>query len=321
MRCLLILTLCACSVPPPESPGSRCDPAGIFVGGELETVYGRLHKTLARAYPSTTGDPLTRTLQTAWEHVPIEKRSVNGEQCIVRETVLSFDVQHTVTIEGQWPFRLRTVSRAQVHERFADTGELHRTFITTPPVEIERELAALLRADFADLAVRCDNTTTATCDSQPRGTPADLVLPALPEGIVASPARSCANDSAYIKVERRTGTRQLGVERTHGTTGAIGAGCDEMPGDRTSCPTVSVVAVVHEAARRIRRDGIVSGGTGIGACGQATGTYDALNFSVIVLDWKSAGRAAALLAEVFAEYDLRGYAGVTVAGQSCGVAL
>ncbi|HEY5934327.1 MAG TPA: hypothetical protein VIU61_06830 [Kofleriaceae bacterium] len=318
---LLILVLLGCSVPPSESPGSRCDPAGIFVGGDLETVYGRLHKALARAYPSTTGDPLTRTFQTTWEPVPGETRSVNGEQCIVRETVLTHDIEHTVTIEGQFPFRIRTASRARVHERFANTGELHRTFITTAQVKDERALATLIRDDVRDLAVRCDNTTTGTCDSLPRGTPADLVLPAHRDGIVVSPARSCPHDAAYLRVERLTGTRQLGVDRTHGTTGAIGAGCDELPRDQTNCPTVSVVAVAHEAARRIRRDGIVSGGTGVGACGQATGTYDALNFSVIVLDWNAAGRAVALLSEVLAEYDLRGYVGVTVAGQSCSFAL
>lgn len=321
MRGLLLLTLTACAVPTTDAPGSRCDPAGIFVGGELETVYGRLHKTLARAYPSTIGDPLTRSFQTDWEPVPGERRSVNGEQCLIRQTVQTFDLQVTATIEGQWPFRIRTVSRARVHERFADTGELHRTFLSTPPVETERALAARIRADFADLAVRCDNTTTARCDPNAAGAPADLALPALPDGVAVSTPRSCPNNAAYLKIERSTGRRVLGVERTHGTTGAIGNGCDELPRDRERCPTVSVVAVVDEAARRIRRDGIVTGGTGVGACGQATGTYDALHFSVIVGDWKSAGRAVELLAEVLVEYDLRGYAGVTVAGPSCGVAL
>jgi hypothetical protein len=320
MRCVFVFVLAACSVPSPAWPLSRCDPHGIYVGADVETAFGRLQKTVARVYPSATVDMLTRTIQTDWEPVPITQRSVHGAHCIVADTIIAFDAKFTVTLEGSSPFEVRVDSRARGHETFVTSGLVHRTFPTeldTP----ERELAALIRSDLADLAVRCDNTVAAArCDRRPVGSPSDFAVPALPTAVVIAAPRLCANDAAYIKVERTTGMRPLGVGRTHGTSGAIGTGCNELSHDHERCSSINVVTFAYEVARRMRREGINVGGVGVGECGNAHGAYDALDFSVKVFAWKDAGPAAAILAEVLAEYDLRGFAGISVGGRTCGTA-
>jgi hypothetical protein len=317
MRTLALLLLAACAHSPVWRPPT-CDPKMIYVGGDVELVYGRLRTSMARTY-SVIEDPLTRTISTDWHAVPLF--SVQKARCDIPATITTYEVRFTVAIEGQFPFRIVITSQARGRERVEATGELRHEGPTQLP-KFEEAFATRIRADLDDLIVRCDNTSfpsRSRCD-RALGTIADLAVPTLPEGVTVASPRMCERNSAYLRVERSVGARALGMERAHPTRGGFGRGCAELPRDATSCPEINVTAVLHEAARRLRREGIAVNGAGVGPCG-VVGTYDVVNLSVGVMDWKDAGPAVAILGEVLAEYDLRGYAGVGVVGPMCGEAL
>lgn len=162
----------------------------------------------------------------------------------------------------------------------------------------------------------------ASCPAErPTGAPTDYTAPTDIAGVSIAAPEACERDSAYIRIERTTGARRIGTARGHG--GGFDEGCQTLPdpADATACPVINFGAVLMEASKRLNARGITADSTGLGPCGDASGDYDAWNMAFRVHDWKHAEAAVRELSEVLERYDLRGHAGVGVAGIMCAVLL
>ncbi len=301
---------------------SRCAAAqGMIYSGDLETIFGRLHRTLAAATPAVHEDLLLRTLRTQWQPVPHEEESRQAGYA----DRTTFTMRFKVELKGEGPYRVMLSSETRAHTQ--------RTWLATDAVvkvgtvpartltRYEDELRARICDSLAEFAAHCDGSMLrAGCDERPFGSPSDYRVPHdLPAGISVSEPVPCEPASAYIRVERQQGARRLGVAREHGDSGGFAEGCMELgqargPGD---CPSINVVAVLHEAGRRLRRRGVTTLGTGAGPCAPGGGDYSTWNMSVAVRDWRYAAEAVQVLADLMEEYDLSGYAGIAVRPMAC----
>lgn len=168
-----------------------------------------------------------------------------------------------------------------------------------------------------------DGSSGTGCDGHdptPSGSISDYPLAggATVRGAVVAKPVLCEQESAYIRIERSTGTRRLGIARS--SQGGFDEGCMELPADAqdfSQCPLINPAAILRAAFDRLRAQGMMPNGVGVGPCGNLKGSYDDTNMSVGVIDWRNADDAVDMVAGLLEDYNLRGVVGVAVRGVDC----
>ncbi len=325
---LALVASCGSTSPRWSLAESRCRAASNMVySGDLETIYGRLQRVVEAAYPEYSHDPLLRTIRTDWHAVPLEHHEVSKWQGKPIDLVTRYEMRFTISLPGEGPFRVMVDSEARWHK----VVELDKTVTikagrmdSTLP-EFELQLKEAIRTGLTEFAAHCaGDMIRPNCDPRPAGEPSSFTRPdELPDNVEVADPLLCARGSAYVRVSRLEGRRQLAVEREHGTSGAFQSGCREMPHDAAgdSCSSINVLTVLQTIARALKREGITVSGTGLGPCADGVGDYSHWNMSLGVFDWGDVPRAVQMVALVMDEYDLSGCVGVAVRGRGeyCGV--
>lgn len=153
-----------------------------------------------------------------------------------------------------------------------------------------------------------------SCKAQPPiGEPAEFTLRGVPGFTIAEP-QTCRG-SSYIRIERATGKRRLGIERIAG--GGFGAGCMDLT-KLDGCASINVGAFLAQVDLELKREGIETAGNGAGPCApNLDGDYEGWNMATGVHDWKDVDRLVAKIAELMERYDLSGYIGASVYTIEC----
>ena len=176
------------------------------------------------------------------------------------------------------------------------------------------------------LIVACGGTrapparSTDSCaghDDRPKGSPSDYVPPELPGFVIASPVTCEHERGAYIRIQRTTGARKLGIARQ--SSGGFGEGCMEPPASSDDCPILNWGVPVMAAEKAMRARGLMVNGIGAGPCADIYGDFAAWNMSIGVTAWSEAATVLQLVAAEMDRYDVAGYLGVAVRGISCAV--
>ena len=154
-------------------------------------------------------------------------------------------------------------------------------------------------------------------DVRPVGTADQYRPPHVSDVTIDSPV-ACENHSAYIRVARETGVRQLGTERA--PNGAFNQGCMSVPSEPANpdqCATINAIAILNTAAVELRAEGIEAIGVGAGPCADMRGDYDDWRVAITISNWKHAARSVRIVAGQLQKYDIRGHVGVGIAGVPC----
>lgn len=136
-----------------------------------------------------------------------------------------------------------------------------------------------------------------------------------------APLQLCEHDWAYIRIERESGARRLGIARSSGGFDEGCASLPDAPDDPAQCPVIGVLTILEAAREALAAEGIETSGDGAGPCTTPGDEYATWNVSIGVLDWAEADRAVEVMAGLLETYDLAGYVGVAVRGIDCGVPL
>jgi len=157
-----------------------------------------------------------------------------------------------------------------------------------------------------------------SCKAQPPvGNPSQFTLRTRPGFTIAEPM-TCQRGS-YIRIERASGARKLGIERVKG--GGFGAGCTDLT-KLAGCTSINVGAFLAQVDAELKSEGIDAAGQGAGPCApDLDGDYSGWNMATGVHDWKDVDRLVAKIAELMDRYDLSGYVGASVYAIPCAFAL
>jgi hypothetical protein len=156
---------------------------------------------------------------------------------------------------------------------------------------------------------------SAPCDDRPKGSPADYEPPTLPGFTISAPVTCDREHGAYIRIERKSGARKLGIAKAE--NGGFSEGCMEPPAPGEDCRVLnfSVPLIAAEEALALR--GITTMGHGEGPCADIQGAFAAWNMSLRVASWTEAATALRQVADEMKRYDVTGYVGVSVMGNPC----
>lgn len=152
-------------------------------------------------------------------------------------------------------------------------------------------------------------------DDRPFGSAADYTPPVIAGFKISAPV-TCEH-GAYIRIERAAGARRLGTARSE--AGGFDEGCREAPATDGDCPVLNYTVPLMAAVAAIRARGLDVNGIGGGPCADLAGDYSTWNISVGVTSWTNVATAVTLVAAELDRYDVAGYVGVAVHGESCAV--
>ena len=153
------------------------------------------------------------------------------------------------------------------------------------------------------------------CDDRPKGSPADYTPPTLPGFTISAPVTCDGDNGAYIRIERTSGARKLGIAKQE--SGAFGEGCMEPPAPNEHCRILNFSVPMIAAEEALRLQGINERGHGEGPCANIQGDFAAWNMALRVTSWTEAATAVRVVAEQMKRYDVAGYLGVSVKGNPC----
>lgn len=165
----------------------------------------------------------------------------------------------------------------------------------------------------ASLAPR--SGSCANYDDRPKGTQDDYVPPTLAGFTIAAPVTCEGDHGAYIRIERSSGARKLGIGRAQG--GGFAEGCTSEPKSDDDCPVLNWGVPMMAANQALAARGIMVNGIGGGPCADIQGDYAAWNMSIGVTSWAQAATALQVVADEMNRYDVAGYLGVAVKGVQC----
>lgn len=149
----------------------------------------------------------------------------------------------------------------------------------------------------------------------PDGTPADYIPPELPGFTISAPVTCEGEQGAYIRIERTSGSRKIGIAR--GASGGFDEGCLKPPASAKDCPILNWEVPTLAAEQVLESQAIATRGHGAGPCADLEGPFAAWNASILLTSWSDAAMVLRLLADQMKKYDVAGYLGVSVVRKPC----
>ena len=137
---------------------------------------------------------------------------------------------------------------------------------------------------------------------------------------VGEPISCDGNPDVYLRLQGN-GWRKIVMGRGDFNGYAGCSPADTLAGADDTCPTVQFDLFAQTLSERIVARGAVTGGAGLGVCGDIKGGYDEWNPSLAVLDWSHANIAIEEAAKLMQELQIGNHFGISVTHPTCGVAL